>query len=230
MKDKIKLYQHIPAAVAQFCHAAPVASFKGFIKCSILQMQCPEHSHCKSNQKHSTAERPQSTVQSELLLFRTAPGMESFSSIYHRIGLKWNGDALCELRVPCGLSSPSCVLPVSTTEHERSVSLGETALTGADCCTWEENVQLHLSEKCQSSSIWKTRLEELCLGDVQLIIGFFWALPRIKWVCKQVNAHYYFLKLIYLALWNNYFDCATVFLNIALLFCIQAEGCKLYDF
>lgn len=29
----------------------------------------------------------------------------------------------------------------------------ETALTDADCCTWEENVQLHLSEKCQSSSI-----------------------------------------------------------------------------
>lgn len=107
-KDKIKLYQHIPAAVAQFCHAAPVASFKGFIKCSILQMQCPEHSHCKSNQKHSAAERPQSTVQSELLLFRTAPGMESFSSIYQRIGLKWNGDALCELLVASRLPPAFC--------------------------------------------------------------------------------------------------------------------------
>lgn len=81
MKDKIKMYQHIPVAVTQFCHAAAVAFFKGFIKCSILQMQCTEHNHCKSNQKHSTVERPQSTVQSELLLFRTAPGIEAFSSI-----------------------------------------------------------------------------------------------------------------------------------------------------
>lgn len=148
-KDIIQTYQHIPAAVTQFCCAAAVAFFKGFIKCSILQMQCTEHRYCKSNQKHSTVERPQSTVQSELLLFRTAPGIKVFSSICYWISLKWNRDTQCSLREPYGLFSLSllCFLPVSSTDPERSVSLYRNSL---DRC-W----LLHMGGKHTTAFIWK---------------------------------------------------------------------------
>lgn len=102
MKDKIEMYQHIPAAVTQSCHAAAVAFLKGFIKCSMPRLQCAQHSRRKSNQQHCAADRPQRAAQSELLLFRTAPGIEAFSSICCWIGLKWTRDTLCQPRAPSG--------------------------------------------------------------------------------------------------------------------------------
>lgn len=72
VQDKIQMCQHVPAAVTQPCHAAAGPFFKGFVKGSVLQM----HQAATAGAIRRLLKHP-GVVQRELILFRTAPGIEA---------------------------------------------------------------------------------------------------------------------------------------------------------